>query len=132
DQMLGAVLFAHESMQVVIKAIEELKAEAGKPVWDWQPEPVNETLRDGLSLAFADSIGNAYQVSDKMQRHDALTQLLEQAVAQFANDEHGVKADEVKNVFASIEKKVVRNRIIDGSPRIDGRDTRTVRPISIE
>jgi polyribonucleotide nucleotidyltransferase len=58
--------------------------------------------------------------------------LLEQAVAQFANAEHGVSADEVKNVFASIEKKVVRNRIIDGAPRIDGRDTRTVRPISIE
>jgi polyribonucleotide nucleotidyltransferase len=132
DQMLGAVLFAHESMQVVIKAINELKAEAGKPVWEWQPEPVNETLRAGLALAFSDSIGNAYQVSDKMQRYDALGALLEQAVAQFANAEHGVSAEEVKNVFASIEKKVVRNRIIDGAPRIDGRDTRTVRPIAIE
>ncbi len=132
DQMLGAVLFAHESMQVVIKAINELKAEAGKAVWEWHPEPVNETLRAGLAMAFSDSIGNAYQVSDKMQRYDALSVLLEQAVAQFANAEHGVSADEVKNVFASIEKKVVRNRIIDGAPRIDGRDTRTVRPISIE
>jgi polyribonucleotide nucleotidyltransferase len=132
DQMLGAVLFAHESMQVVINAINELKAEAGKPVWEWQPEPVNETLRAGLALAFSDSIGNAYQVSDKMQRYDALGALLDQAVAQFANAEHGVTAEEVKNVFASIEKKVVRNRIIDGAPRIDGRDTRTVRPISIE
>ena len=132
DQMLGAVLFAHESMQVVIKAINELKAEAGKAVWEWHPEPVNETLRAGLAMAFSDSIGNAYQVSDKMQRYDALSALLEQAVAQFANAEHGVSADEVKNVFASIEKKVVRNRIIDGAPRIDGRDTRTVRPISIE
>lgn len=132
DQMLGAVLFAHESMQAVIKAINELKADAGKAVWEWHPEPVNETLRAGLALAFSDSIGNAYQVSDKMQRHDALSALLEQAVAQFANAEHGVSADEVNNVFASIEKKVVRNRIIDGSPRIDGRDTRTVRPISIE
>ncbi|MDO9477059.1 MAG: polyribonucleotide nucleotidyltransferase [Pseudohongiella sp.] len=132
DQMLGAVLFAHESMQVVIKAINELKAEAGKPVWDWQPEPVNETLRAGLALAFSDSIGNAYQVSDKMQRYDALSALLDQAIAQFANAEHGVTTEEVKSVFASIEKKVVRNRIIDGAPRIDGRDTRTVRPISIE
>ena len=132
DQMLGAVLFGHEAMQTVIKAINELKADAGKPVWDWQPEPVNETLRSGLALAFADSIGNAYQISDKMQRYDALGHLLEQAVAQFANEEHGVSADEVKDVFASLEKKVVRNRIIDGAPRIDGRDTRTVRPISIE
>ncbi|HLT63023.1 MAG TPA: polyribonucleotide nucleotidyltransferase, partial [Pseudohongiella sp.] len=132
DQMLGAVLFGHEAMQSVIQAINELKAEAGKPVWDWQPEPVNETLRSGIALAFADSIGNAYQISDKMQRHDALSQLLEQAVAQFANEENGVAADEVKDIFASLEKKVVRNRIIDGAPRIDGRDTRTVRPISIE
>ncbi len=132
DQMLGAVLFGHEAMQTVIKAINELKSDAGKPVWDWQPEPVNETLRSGLALAFADSIGNAYQISDKMQRYDALGHLLEQAVAQFANEEHGVSADEVKDVFASLEKKVVRNRIIDGAPRIDGRDTRTVRPISIE
>lgn len=132
DQMLGAVLFAHESMQVVIKAINELKADAGKPVWEWQPAAVNETLRAGLALAFSDSIGSAYQVSDKMQRYDALGALLNQAVVQFANEEHGVKADDVKSVFASIEKKVVRNRIIDGAPRIDGRDTRTVRPISIE
>jgi len=80
DQMLGAVLFAHESMQVVIKAINELKAEAGKAVWEWHPEPVNETLRAGLAMAFSDSIGNAYQVSDKMQRYDALSVLLEQAV----------------------------------------------------
>jgi polyribonucleotide nucleotidyltransferase len=132
DQMLGAVLFAHESMQVVIQAINELKAEAGKPVWEWQPDPVNETLRAGLAMAFSDSIGNAYQVSDKMQRYDALSALLDQAVVQFANAEHGVTAEEVRSVFASIEKKVVRNRIIDGAPRIDGRDTRTVRPISIE
>jgi len=132
DQMLGAVLFGHEAMQVVVDAIAELKAEAGKPAWELPEVVVNQTLLDGLTQAFADSIGSAYQISNKMERYDALTQLLEQALAQFANEENGVSSDEVSGVFSSLEKKVVRNRIIDGAPRIDGRDTRTVRPISIE
>ncbi|MDO8271591.1 MAG: polyribonucleotide nucleotidyltransferase, partial [Gammaproteobacteria bacterium] len=132
DQMLGAVLFGHEAMQVVVDAIMEFKAEAGKPAWELEVAPVNEALQAGLKQAFADSIGSAYQISDKMQRYDTLGALLEQAVAQFANADTGVSAEEVAGVFASLEKKVVRNRIIDGAPRIDGRDTRTVRPISIE
>ena len=132
DQMLGAVLFGHDAMQSVIQAIKELQAEAGKPVWDWQPEAVNETLTQAISDAFAAGITEAYQVSDKMQRYDALGQLQEQAVAQFATEESGVSADEVKGVFSKLEKKVVRNRILDGQPRIDGRDTKTVRPIEIE
>ena len=132
DQMLGAVLFGHEAMQVVIDAIAELKAEAGKPAWELPETVVNQALVDGVTQAFAESIGSAYQISNKMERHDALTQLLEQAVSQFANEENGVSADEVAGVFSSLEKKVVRNRIIDGHPRIDGRDTRTVRPIAIE
>jgi len=132
DQMLGAVLFGHEAMQVVVDAIAELKAEAGKPAWELPEVVVNQTLLDGLTQAFADSIGSAYQISNKMERYDALTQLLEQALAQFANEDNGVSSDEVSGVFSSLEKKVVRNRIIDGAPRIDGRDTRTVRPISIE
>jgi polyribonucleotide nucleotidyltransferase len=132
DQMLGAVLFGHDAMQSVIQAIKELQAEAGKPVWDWQPDAVNETLTQAISDAFAAGITDAYQVSDKMQRYDALGQLQEQAVSQFANEESGVSADEVKGVFSKLEKKVVRNRILDGQPRIDGRDTKTVRPISIE
>ena len=132
DQMLGAVLFGHEAMQVVIDAIAELKAEAGKPAWELPETVVNQALVDGVTQAFAESIGSAYQISNKMERHDALTLLLEQAVSQFANEENGVSADEVAGVFSSLEKKVVRNRIIDGHPRIDGRDTRTVRPIAIE
>lgn len=132
DQMLGAVLFAHESMQCVINAIKELKAEAGKPVWDWQPEPVNETLTNAITEAFSSGITDAYQVSDKMKRYDALGQLQEQAVAQFATEASGVSVDEVKGIFGKLEKKVVRNRILDGHPRIDGRDTRTVRRIEIE
>ena len=132
DQMLGAVLFAHEAMQVVIDAIAEFKAEAGKPAWELAEVVVNEALLSGLQQAFAESIGNAYQISDKMQRYEALSALQAQAKEQFASEDTGVSADEVGKVFGSLEKKVVRNRIIDGAPRIDGRDTRTVRPISIE
>ena len=132
DQMLGAVLFAHDAMQVVIDAIVEFKAEAGKPAWELPPVAVNEVLISSVKQAYADGIGNAYQISDKMQRYDTLNTLLEQAQAQFANEETGVTPEEVGAVFGSLEKSVVRNRIIDGAPRIDGRDTRTVRPISIE
>ncbi|MDT8429724.1 MAG: polyribonucleotide nucleotidyltransferase [Pseudomonadales bacterium] len=132
DQMLGAVLFAHEAMQVVISAIEELAAEAGKPVWDWQPEPVNETLQQAMQEAFAAAMAEAYQISDKMQRYDAIGQLQQKAIEQFASEESAVTADEVKSLFSALESKVVRHRILDGHPRIDGRDTRTVRPIAIE
>jgi len=132
DQMLGAVLFGHDAMQCVVQAIEELKAEAGKPVWDWQPAAENETLKQAVTSAYADGINQAYQISDKMQRQDTLAGLLEQAVEQLAGEDEGVSADEVGNVFSGLEKNTVRNRILDGSPRIDGRDTRTVRPIEIE
>lgn len=132
DQMLGAVLFGHEAMQCVISAINELKAEAGKPAWNWVAPAVNETLSQAITEAFAGGIAEAYQVSDKMQRYDALGKLQGQAAEQFATEESGVGADEVKGIFGKLEKKVVRNRILDGAPRIDGRDTRTVRPIEIE
>jgi len=132
DQMLGAVLFGHEAMQCVISAINELKAEAGKPAWNWVAPAVNETLTQAITEAFAGGIAEAYQVSDKMQRYDALGKLQGQAAEQFATEESGVGADEVKGIFGKLEKKVVRNRILDGAPRIDGRDTRTVRPIEIE
>lgn len=132
DQMLGAVLFAHEAMQPVISAIKELAAEAGKESWNWEAPAVNQTLTKAIGDAFAAGIAEAYQVSDKMQRYDALGQLQAQAVEQFAGEDEGVSADDVKGVFGKLEKKVVRNRILDGAPRIDGRDTRTVRPIEIE
>lgn len=132
DQMLGAVLFGHEAMQSVIQAIKELKAEAGKPEWELEPVVENEALTQAMATAYAEGINQAYQVSDKMQRHDVLTQLLNQAATELAVEEDGVTAEDVKKAFSKLEKAAVRNRILDGQPRIDGRDTRTVRPISIE
>jgi len=107
DLMLGAVLFAHVEMQAVINAVKELKAEAGKPDWEWTPPAVNEALTGLITASFAESISNAYQISDKMQRQDKLGELQEQAVAQFANEEvdPAVSAGEVQEIFAKLEKK---------------------------
>jgi len=132
DQMLGGVLFAHQEMQVVIKAINELKAEAGKPMWNWEPEAENESLKSAVAEKFAATVTEAYQISDKMERYERLGQLKNEAVEQIADEEAGISASDVKGVFGKLEKSTVRNRILDGEPRIDGRDTKTVRAIEVE
>ncbi len=134
DLMLGAVLFAHQEMQAVITAIKEFQAQAGKPAWDWTPAATNDVLANAISGAFAEGIKSAYQISDKMQRQDAVAELRVQAVAQFASEEADppVTGKEVQGIFAKLEKHIVRQNIIAGHPRIDGRDTKTVRPISVE
>ena len=130
DQMLGAVLFAHQEMQTVIKAINELKAEAGKPAWDWQPPAENTALIDAVNSQFGDGISAAYRITEKQSRQIRLAELRDQAVTALANET--VDADEVAGVFSKIEKGTVRHAILDGEPRIDGRDTTTVRNISVE
>ncbi|MEZ5490381.1 MAG: polyribonucleotide nucleotidyltransferase [Gammaproteobacteria bacterium] len=132
DQMLGGVLFGHQEMQVVINAINELKAEAGKPAWDWQLAETNQVLKDAVAEAYSGRLTEAYQISDKMQRYDAVGQLKAAAIEQFATADTDVSGSEVSDVFSALEKKIVRNRIISGQPRIDGRDTRTVRAIEVE
>ncbi|HIF86782.1 MAG TPA: polyribonucleotide nucleotidyltransferase [Gammaproteobacteria bacterium] len=132
DQMLGAVLFAQQEMQVAISAIEELKAEAGKPAWDWEPVAENAELSSAVAETFAAGVNEAYQISEKMKRYDVIGELQAQAIEQLANEEAGVSDGDVKDVFAKLEKTTVRNRILDGEPRIDGRDTKTVRAIEVE
>ncbi len=130
DQMLGAVLFAHQEMQVVIAAINELKAEAGKPAWDWQPPAENTALLDAVSERFGNDIAEAYKITDKMERQGRLGELRDQAVAALETEE--TAADDINGAFSSLEKKTVRRAIVEGQPRIDGRDTRTVRQINVE
>ncbi len=132
DQMLGAVLFAQQEMQVVIDTIAELKAEVGKPDWNWEPVEKNEQLIGALEEQFAGRITEAYQISGKMERYDALGALQSEAAAALADSEAGIEESDVRSAFSALEKSTVRNRIIDGEPRIDGRDTRTVRPIEVE
>ncbi|MDN2660820.1 polyribonucleotide nucleotidyltransferase [Neptunomonas sp. CHC150] len=131
DEMLGAVLFAHNEMQVAVNAINELKAEAGKPMWDWQPAAKNEALIAQVKELVGQGIADAYQVADKMQRQGALSELRNQAVAALSGEEGQPSAKEVSGVVSSVEKQIVRQRIVDGAPRIDGRDTKTVRPIEV-
>src|SRR6056300_200935 len=130
--MLGAVLFAHQEMQVAIAAIEELKAEAGKPVWEWTPAEENESLKAALAEKFEAAVIEAYQVSDKMARYERIGAIQAEAVEALVDEEAGVSAADVKAAFGKLEKSTVRNRILDGAPRIDGRDTKTVRAIEVE
>ena len=132
DIMLGAVLFAHQEMQAVVQACAELARDAGKPVWKWEPEPVNEDLKAALDRGFADSIGVAYRITDKQKRYDRLSELRNQAIEELADEETGVTRDQVKELFGKIEKGIVRSRVVAGEPRIDGRDSKTVRPLQVE
>ena len=132
DQMLGAVLFAHQEMQAVIKAIEELAAEAGKPRWDWAPAEANQALVDVITEAYGDGIGEAYRITDKQQRYAAIGTLKEDAVEKFGGEESEFANADILATFSKLEKQIVRQRILRGEARIDGRDNRTVRPITIE
>ena len=132
DQMLGAVLYAHQEMQIVIKAIEELKQEVGKPAWEWEAPPENNELKTAITEMFADGVTEAYQISEKVKRYEATDALRQQAIEQFVEEESGPIEDEVVEVFSGLEKSTVRNRIIKGEPRIDGRDTKSVRDIHVE
>ncbi|MGI0118361.1 polyribonucleotide nucleotidyltransferase [Zooshikella sp. RANM57] len=132
DEMLGAVLFAHQEYQVVVDAITEFAAEAGKPRWEWEAPAINEALMTTVENAFASDIRAAYQISDKMERYTRLGQIREQAVNELANEEGQPSTAEVSSLFSKLEKSIVRQNVVDGNPRIDGRDTKTVRPIHVE
>ena len=133
DEMLGAVLFAHQEMQVIISAIKELAAEAGKPAWDWQPDTTDDSLLAQVSDAVKADLGEAYRISDKMERQNAVAALRDKVVEQLAGGEAPANdPGEVAELFSKVEKELVRQRVLNGEPRIDGRDLRTVRPISVE
>jgi len=137
DIMLGAVMFAHREMQLAIQAIKEMAEEAGTEIWDWQGPTINENIsKRVVDLSQAD-IEKAYQIGDKIERSDTINairdRVMEQLLADLANEtsESNVLAD-AKYALNHLEKRVVRERILSGQSRIDGRDTKTVRPISIQ
>ena len=133
EVMLGAVVFGHEQMQAAIKVIKELAKEAGKPAWDWKPEEKDKGLAQVVAGHFEKPLVEAYQVADKQARYSRIEEIGKEAVAQFAGEGEGKYAEAlVKGAFGDLEKKIVRGRIIEGKPRIDGRDTKTVRPITIK
>ncbi|MBV1931656.1 MAG: polyribonucleotide nucleotidyltransferase [Porticoccaceae bacterium] len=132
DLMLGAVLYAHQEMQAVIQVIEELASEAGKPKWDWQAEPENIAVAERLQVEIGAGVEEAYLVTDKQERSTRLGDLRTSAIASMVTEGGDISDEDVREAFKKLEKKVVRGRIIQGEPRIDGRDTTTVRPIAVE
>lgn len=135
--MLGAVMFAHREMQTVINVIKEMVAEAGTETWNWKaPTPNADIEKRIIELCKAD-LEKAYQIKDKIERQDAIAEIndrvLEQIAAEVAgkDNESALLAD-AKYVFSNLESSVVRGRVLQNQPRIDGRDTKTVRPITIE
>ena len=131
DQMLGAVLFAHQEMQAVINAINELVSEAGKPRWDWQAPQADAELVAAVEAAASGPLGEAYRITEKTERYERVGQVKDDVVAQLATED-GPAEDDIKDIFKSLEKQIVRGRILAGEPRIDGRDNRTVRAIACE
>ncbi|MEI2418397.1 polyribonucleotide nucleotidyltransferase [Orrella sp. JC864] len=134
EVMLGGVVYGHEQQQAVINAIHELVAEAGKPEWDWQPAPRDEAFIAKVEAAAKEGLAAAYQLRQKQERTAKLREVYADVLAKLAEQlPEGEKLDPVavENVLFDLEAKLVRGQILNGEPRIDGRDTRTVRPISI-
>lgn len=134
--MLDAVMFGHQQMQVAINAIHELTAEAGKPAWDWQPAPKNEALIARVHEIAQVDIEEAYTIRSKQSRTEKLRAIYEKVEAQLTADAEAAGTEvadmnEVHGILFEMEAHVVRTNILEGKPRIDGRDTRTVRPIEI-
>ena len=132
EVMLGAVVFGHEQMQTAIKAIKELAAEAAKPKWNWAAAEANTELKEAVRAIAEKALTEAYALTEKQQRHAKISEIKNAALAALtAGDAAKFTADQVGAEFFNLEYRLVRERILAGLPRIDGRDTKTVRPISI-
>ena len=131
EVMLGAVLFGHEAFQVVINAIEELADEVGKPVMELPVVEENTALKDAVAAACGDALANAYSIAEKMDRYAAVDAAVATAKEQLLGEDSEYSENDVYGAIEKLKKTIVRGRIINGEPRIDGRDTRTVRPITV-
>jgi len=135
EVMLGAVVYGHEQMQAVIDAIHDLVREAGKPAWDWKAAPKNEALRARLAAIAAPGYQEAYQIRSKQARTQKLKEVearvWEELTAQSSAGAPEADPSEVDGILFDMQAQLVRNQILSGEPRIDGRDTRTVRPIAV-
>jgi polyribonucleotide nucleotidyltransferase len=132
DIMLGAVLFGHDEMQVAVEAIKQFAQKVGNPASAWAAPAVNEALRDSLKARFAEAISEAYTIREKQTRYDTLSQIKQAALAEFAGEGSDVDAEELLNLFEDLKYRTVRDNILSGKPRIDGRDNQTVRALDIQ
>jgi polyribonucleotide nucleotidyltransferase len=132
EVMLGAVTFGHEQMQIAIKTINELAAEAGKAKWSWVPPEQNKELQSAVSGFAETAVAAAYTLTEKMQRYAKIKEVKAAAVEALSKGETPkFTAEQVGAEFSNLEYRLVRGKILDGQPRIDGRDTKTVRAINI-
>src|SRR5690606_9199061 len=133
EVMLGAVVFGHEQMQVAIRAINELVAEAGKPRWKWEPPATDSELVNALALHAQAALSEAYTIVEKTQRRNRVAEIKSQVLAALTGGESPKwTPEQVDAEFFKLESNIVRQRILNGEPRIDGRDARTVRPITVK
>jgi len=132
EVMLGAVLFGHEQLQAVINAINEMVADLGVEQWAWEPVAEDTALTGAVAQAAGDQITEVYQISDKMARYGRMDEVRAAIVDELVTEEGEWDKDTVKAAISKLEKKTVRGRIIAGEPRIDGRDSKTVRPIYVK
>ena len=129
DIMLGGVLFAHQEMQTVIDVVQELADEVGKPRWDWIVPEKNSDLDLRLREIASEALTEAYQVTVKSERSEKISQTRQSVCDSLV--EEGFSEEEIKTQFKKLEKEIVRSRILNGSPRIDGRDSSRVRDITV-
>lgn len=136
DIMLGAVMFAHREMQPVIALIREMVTEAGNAAWEWSKASINADLEQRIVALCQADIEQAYQIKDKQARQQAIAEIHDRILDQMASEVAGTDDElmviqNTKIILGELERKIVRGRILKGEPRIDGRDTKTVRPVSI-
>ncbi|TAN54284.1 MAG: polyribonucleotide nucleotidyltransferase [Betaproteobacteria bacterium] len=131
DVMLGGVVYGHEQMQAAIQAINELTEVAGKPAWDWQAPPKDEALIARVKELAETELREAFRIKQKKARSEAIDAIWKRVFEQVGvGTDGGPDANAVKDICFALESAIVRGQILDGEPRIDGRDTRTVRPIT--
>jgi len=134
EVMLGAVTFGHDAMKAVVNAINELVAEVGVTKWEWEAEAEDADLKAKVEAAAKDGLMNAYSIADKMDRQAAVKEVKNAVIESLCNeeDENAPSAGDVAGAFGKLEKFLVRDHILSGNPRIDGRDVNTVRPITVK
>jgi polyribonucleotide nucleotidyltransferase len=132
DVVLDGVMFGHAHMQVAIQAIRELAAQCGKPAWNWKAPEGNKALQEAVAARITKPLTEAYRIREKQQRTARLAELKASLVAELtAGEKPAGTADQVATEFSEVERRIVREQVLNGEPRIDGRDARTVRPITI-
>ncbi|SGY93834.1 Polyribonucleotide nucleotidyltransferase-Polynucleotide phosphorylase [Moritella viscosa] len=131
EQMLGAVMYGHEQMQVVIEAVKEFAAEVNTPKWDWTAPVVNTELKAKIAELASGELAEAYQIQEKTERYAKVGGIKSAAIAKLQEENEELNTREAGDLLASLEKNIVRNRILDGEPRIDGRDPEMIRALSV-